>query len=108
MPVDLDQEVDVVTFPLGENFDATGLRFCRAANPFRIRSVPVGFSIRKILLDLSRPADVIRSRLLELDGTPSTFGSRVGPVEFGWAQLRLRLPNSCASAAKPVQPSTGT
>jgi glycosyltransferase involved in cell wall biosynthesis len=60
--LELDQEVDVVTFPLGENFEARGLRFFRAANPFRIRSVPVGFSIRKVLLDITLTLEM-RKRL---------------------------------------------
>jgi len=91
-----------------------GIGFVAGSDPlsFRSQEQRVG-SYGSILtsrpLDLRRPAEGIRSRLLELDGAPSTFGSRVGPVEFAWAQLRLRLPNACAPAAKPVQrPSAGS
>lgn len=49
----LGRQVDIVTFPIGEDFSATGLRIYRAPNPFRIDSVPIGFSVRKLLLDLT-------------------------------------------------------
>jgi glycosyltransferase involved in cell wall biosynthesis len=51
--LDLGLEVDILTFPVGEDFPGEGLRFFRSANPFGIRSVPIGFSVRKLLLDLS-------------------------------------------------------
>jgi glycosyltransferase involved in cell wall biosynthesis len=50
---ELDYRVDLLTFPVGEDIELPGLRTFRAANPFGIRRVPVGLSLRKILLDLS-------------------------------------------------------
>ena len=44
---------DVVTYPMGRDPDLQGVRVLRAANPFGIRTVPVGFSLRKVVLDLS-------------------------------------------------------
>jgi glycosyltransferase involved in cell wall biosynthesis len=44
--------IDVVTYPIGKDVDLPGIRLVRASNPFRIRSVPVGFSYNKIILDL--------------------------------------------------------
>jgi glycosyltransferase involved in cell wall biosynthesis len=51
--LDLGHRVDVVTFPIGEDFKGEGLRFFRASNPLGIGSVPIGFSFRKIILDLT-------------------------------------------------------
>src|SRR5688572_2334749 len=45
--------VDLVTFPLGEDIELPGLRIYRAGNPLGIKTVPIGFSLRKIALDLS-------------------------------------------------------
>lgn len=43
--------VDVLTYPLGRTPQIDGVRVFRGPNPFRIRSVPVGFSCRKLVLD---------------------------------------------------------
>jgi glycosyltransferase involved in cell wall biosynthesis len=49
----LSYEVDVLTFPVGRTVEIPGVRYLRAANPFRFRKVPVGFSMAKVLLDLT-------------------------------------------------------
>jgi glycosyltransferase involved in cell wall biosynthesis len=46
-------EVDLVTFPVGESIDLPGLRIFRAGVWLPIRNVPIGFSIRKVILDFS-------------------------------------------------------
>jgi len=46
-------EVDLVTFPVGEPIDLPGLRIFRAGAWLPIRNVPIGFSIRKVILDFS-------------------------------------------------------
>jgi len=43
--------VDLVTFPVGESIDLPGLRIFRAGAWLPIRKVPIGFSIRKVILD---------------------------------------------------------
>jgi glycosyltransferase involved in cell wall biosynthesis len=48
----LGYEVDVVTYPIGREVQIEGVRVFRGANPLKIRSVPIGFSLRKIVLDL--------------------------------------------------------
>lgn len=50
---ELSYEVDVLTYPLGRTLEIPGVRFFRAANPLRLRSVPVGFSLRKLALDVT-------------------------------------------------------
>lgn len=46
-------ELEVVTYPAGEDPGLPGVRISRVANPFMIRTVPVGLSIRKIVLDIA-------------------------------------------------------
>jgi glycosyltransferase involved in cell wall biosynthesis len=45
--------VDLLTFPHGEDITLPGLRIFRAGNPVGIRTVPIGFSLRKVALDAS-------------------------------------------------------
>ena len=44
--------VDVLTYPVGADIRLPGLRTFRTPNPFRIKDVPVGLSIQKLLLDV--------------------------------------------------------
>lgn len=50
---ELGYRVDLLTFPVGTDVTIPGLSILRAANPLGIRSVPVGFSLPKLLLDVS-------------------------------------------------------
>jgi glycosyltransferase involved in cell wall biosynthesis len=47
----LDYEVDILTYPVGAGLPGRNARLFRSSNPFRISHVPVGFSFRKLLLD---------------------------------------------------------
>lgn len=48
---ELGHEVDMVTYPIGEGVSVPGLRVFRTASLPGVRSVPVGPSLRKVLLD---------------------------------------------------------
>jgi glycosyltransferase involved in cell wall biosynthesis len=48
----LGYQVDVLTFPVGRDLPIPGVRFHRVANILGIRAVPIGFSLRKVWLDL--------------------------------------------------------
>jgi glycosyltransferase involved in cell wall biosynthesis len=52
----LGYAVDLLTYPVGSDVSIPGLRIFRGANPFGIRSVPVGLSVQKLLLDISLAA----------------------------------------------------
>ena len=52
----LGYAVDLLTYPVGSDVRIPGLRIFRGANPFGIRTVPVGLSVRKLLLDISLAA----------------------------------------------------
>ena len=58
----LSYSADLVTYPLGNDVHIPGLSIYRARNPFRIRHVPIGFSLRKVLLDGTLIA-TLRARL---------------------------------------------
>src|SRR5690606_24823090 len=60
--LDLGHHVDVVTFPLGRDVAGASLRFFRSGNPLRIRSVPIGFSLQKVALDVTL-SFAVRERL---------------------------------------------
>lgn len=44
--------VDLATFPIGQTITMPGVRYLRTANPLGFRSMPVGFSLKKVCLDL--------------------------------------------------------
>src|SRR5215210_1753615 len=58
----LGYAVDLLTYPVGSDVSIPGLRIFRGANPFGFRSVPVGLSVRKLLLDLAL-ASALRAHL---------------------------------------------
>jgi glycosyltransferase involved in cell wall biosynthesis len=49
---ELGRRVDLVTYPVGLDVPVPGLRLFRAANPLGYTSVPIGFSLRKLVLDV--------------------------------------------------------
>lgn len=49
---ELGYEVDLLTYPVGETIELPGLRIFRVGTSFRIRHIPIGFSIRKLVLDM--------------------------------------------------------
>jgi glycosyltransferase involved in cell wall biosynthesis len=49
---ELGRSVDLVTYPVGHDVPIPGLRVFRSANPLRYTSVPIGFSVRKLVLDV--------------------------------------------------------
>ncbi len=48
---DLEYRVDLLTYPVGERLELPGVRMFRVPNVIGLRHVPVGFSLRKLLLD---------------------------------------------------------
>jgi glycosyltransferase involved in cell wall biosynthesis/GT2 family glycosyltransferase len=51
--------VDILTYPVGKDVHWPDTRIIRCANLFRIRSVPIGFSVKKIVLDIALTATLI-------------------------------------------------
>jgi glycosyltransferase involved in cell wall biosynthesis len=58
---ELGRRVDLVTYPIGSDVAIPGLRIFRCGNPLKFQSVPIGLSLRKVLLDLSL-CSAIRAR----------------------------------------------
>jgi glycosyltransferase involved in cell wall biosynthesis len=104
----LGYAVDLLTYPVGSDVAIPGLRIFRGANPFGIRSVPVGLSVRKLLLDISLAAALrahLRSQsytcvhaVEEMAFPAALFGRRYGvPVLYDMQsslpeQLSRRVP----------------
>lgn len=59
--VELGFELTLLTFPVGEPVEMEGLEIFRCSNPLGIRSVPVGFSVRKVVLDHALTAALWRT-----------------------------------------------
>lgn len=57
---ELGRSVDLVTYPVGADVAIRGLRIFRSANPFGFGSVPIGLSLRKVILDLPLAATIQR------------------------------------------------
>lgn len=57
---ELGFDVDVATYPLGSAVAIPGVRLLRTGNPLRFREVPVGFSSRKLVLDMCLFGTVLR------------------------------------------------
>ena len=49
---ELGYKVDLLCFPVGETVELPALRIFRVGTSFRIRHVPIGFSLRKLFLDV--------------------------------------------------------
>jgi glycosyltransferase involved in cell wall biosynthesis len=60
--IELGCEVDIMAFPFGLTLDLPGVRYFRVANPLGIKGVPIGFTFRKLFLDLLLAAK-IRNRV---------------------------------------------
>lgn len=61
---ELGYQVDVLAFPLGRPIEVPRTRIYRTPNPFRFRSVPIGLSWKKIVLDIFQFFE-LRKRLSE-------------------------------------------
>jgi glycosyltransferase involved in cell wall biosynthesis len=57
----LGYDVDVLTYPLGEEVALPGVRLVRSPNPLGLRRVPIGFSWRKLLLDAAMLPQLARA-----------------------------------------------
>lgn len=51
--VECGYAVDLLTYPVGAEIELPGVRILRCRRPLPIRSVPIGFSLRKMILDLA-------------------------------------------------------
>ena len=49
---ELGRSVDLLTFPIGNDIGVPGLSILRSANPFGFQRVPIGLSLRKVILDV--------------------------------------------------------
>jgi glycosyltransferase involved in cell wall biosynthesis len=50
---ELEYHVDLLTYPVGASIDLPNLHIRRVGTTFRFKSVPIGFSMRKLVLDFA-------------------------------------------------------
>lgn len=90
---ELGYEIDLLTYPVGETVPLPATRYLRTVNPFRVRQVPVGLSLRKLVLDgllvpqiwrRMRSGDYFAVHAVEEAAFPAVaFGRRLGiPVIY--------------------------
>jgi glycosyltransferase involved in cell wall biosynthesis len=63
--VELGYEVDLICFPLGRAIDLAGVHHQPVSNPLGFKSIPIGFSLKKLFLDgilLARACGQLRRR----------------------------------------------
>ncbi len=80
---ELGYRVDLLTFPVGADIELPGLRILRAGNPTGIRTVPVGLSTAKLMLDASLVA------ALRLQLAHGTYTCVHAVEEAAWPALRM-------------------
>lgn len=56
----LAYEVDLLTYPVGKTIDIPRVRYLRIPNLLRVRKVPIGFSLRKLVLDATLIPELVR------------------------------------------------
>ncbi len=49
---ELGYRTDILSFPPGRQIDIRGVSYLELPNPFGFRRIPIGFSVKKVLLDL--------------------------------------------------------
>lgn len=80
---ELGVPVDLVTYPVGRSVELEGLNIFRTPNPFGFRSVPIGFSMKKLILDYGI-ARTIAERL-----AARTYGCVHAVEESAFAAVRI-------------------
>lgn len=79
----LGYEVDLLAYPIGSPIHLPGLRILRGHNPFRIRQVRIGFSLKKLVLDAGMLGPLVRL-LANQD-----YGAVHALEEMAWPVLAL-------------------
>jgi glycosyltransferase involved in cell wall biosynthesis len=92
--IDLGHQVDLVTYPFGQDITLPGLRVFRCPRPPMVRHVEIGPSLAKIPLDLSLALAACRVALAAGPGAYDAVhsheeGGLIG-IALGWA---LRVPH---------------
>ncbi len=88
---ELGVQIDLVTYPIGQDVDLPNLRIYRCVKPPFVRRVAIGPSLVKVLLDLSLATTAIR---LARPGRYAAIHSHEEAGALGvWLARRLRIPH---------------
>ena len=110
----LGYDVDLLVYPVGAEQAIDGVRIVRSPNLFGVRSVPIGFSLRKLGLDLGMLGSfwkLVRSRryaavhaVEEMAFVAAALHSRVGAVVYDMqSSLPDQLRTHAAFRSGPIQ-----
>jgi glycosyltransferase involved in cell wall biosynthesis len=104
--VSLGYDVDLLVYPVGAERPIDGVRILRSPNLFGVRSVPIGFSLRKLGLDLGMVGSywkLVRSRryavvhaVEEMAFVAAALHGRVGAVVY---DMQSSLPDQLRTHA---------
>jgi glycosyltransferase involved in cell wall biosynthesis len=86
-------QVDLVTYPFGRDVDLPGLRIIRTLKPPFMRRVPIGPSVRKIVLDVLLTATALRVALLGRQRYDAVHSHEEAGVLGVWLSRRLGVPH---------------
>ncbi len=85
--------VHLVTYPIGRDVDLPNLRITRSWRPPFIRSVPIGPSATKLVLDAFLTLTILRVALLGRDRFDAVHSHEEMGVLGVWVARRLRIPH---------------
>jgi glycosyltransferase involved in cell wall biosynthesis len=86
-------QVDLVTYPFGRDVDLPGLRIIRTLRPPLMRRVPIGPSLRKIVLDVLLTGTALRVALLGRARYDVIHSHEEAGVLGVWLSRRLAIPH---------------
>jgi glycosyltransferase involved in cell wall biosynthesis len=86
-------QVDLVTYPFGRDVDLPGLRILRTLKPPFMRGVPIGPSLRKIVLDVLLTATALRVALFSRGRYDAIHSHEEAGVLGVWLSRRLGIPH---------------
>jgi glycosyltransferase involved in cell wall biosynthesis len=114
--VELGCTADLLSYPIGSTPEIPGVRYIRGGNPLRFRSVPVGFSLRKLVLDAALVVSFVRQlrrerydaiHAIEEGAFPAVIAARwLGiPLIYDMpSSLPEQLADHPVLGLKPIQP----
>jgi glycosyltransferase involved in cell wall biosynthesis len=86
-------QVDLVTYPFGDDVHLPNVRIVRCARPPFIRGVPVGPSIRKAILDICLGATALREALGQRGRYDAIHSHEEAGLLGVWLSRRLGVPH---------------
>ncbi len=91
--IEAGHQVDLVTYPFGRDVDLPGLRIRRSLRPPFMRGVPIGPSIRKVVLDVLLTCTALRIALTGRTRYDAIHSHEEAGLLGVWLSRRLGIPH---------------